>query len=42
LKPRKDGEPSNKPLPNNYLSWAINTDVAASVADQEHQVVAPI
>ena len=42
LKPRKDGEPSNRPLPNNYLSWAITTDVAASVGDQEHQIVAPI
>jgi len=29
-------------LPNNNLSWTINTDVAASVADQEHQVVTPI
>ena len=24
------------------MSWAINTDAAASVADQEHQVAAPI
>ena len=36
LKPRRDGEPSTRPIPKNPLSWAIcsvNSDSAAADAD---------